>query len=438
MYDTSEINLADFVPGESSGKEVLEAIEEGEVCASLDAEGASFMVEDCPTGPKGDCPEVCTLDNWNGNLGGPDYTQPLNQAVVIHISPLDPYLTHGERSNHQRFVWETQGTFTQYEDRATITGRLVSKVDSGAIFDLEMILVSPMNWEEFSSIPGRGEIYGTPGLEDQYLDWEFWYISDESKMIGAGSLEGIEISMYHAPRDSSMALQVGIGANHKDFDLGIAGWFGYTGIFNGEEFSALGDITVDIDECTQAETCEETAEGRIVKSVQVESLSKSTIKVDWTVIPDLSRGSRIYIERSSNNSSYEVVGRLSSVENDQNYSFIDESEGLSGKVTYRIRVKSETVNSLSETVKLTLPNTHRFDIFPNPAERFVNVRDNSPQSGVYTFKVFDLNGRVIQENSITNFNGNYLLDASQLTNSVHILQIIAPNGDLSTLRFSIK
>ncbi|MEM6628507.1 MAG: lamin tail domain-containing protein [Bacteroidota bacterium] len=427
--------------------DIIIFLSEANICAAVDVEGASFTIEDCldpdpDPDPTGDCPEVCTLSNWNGNLGGPDYVQPLNQAVVIQISPLDPYLMHGDRSNYQRFVWETQGIFTKYEDRATITGRLVSKVDSGAIFDLEMLLVSPMNWEEFSSIPGRGEIYGTPGLEDQYLDWEYWYISDESKMIGAGSLEGIEISMYHAPRDSSKALQVGIGANHKDFDFGIAGWFGYTGVFNGEEFSALGDITVDIDECTKADTCGENASQSFVKDISVESVPESKIKLQWTVSPELGLSAGLFVERASSNGSFEVVGQLSSTstESNFNYTFIDDASNLTGKgeVLYRIRVKDTNYQGFSETVRLKLSDNYRFDLFPNPAERFLNVRDNNPQVGTYTFKVFDLNGRVLQEKSVKNFNGNYLLDGSQLPNSVHILQITAPDGGISTLRFSIK
>ncbi len=363
MLDTAEIEeiLEDF----ETAADVIAFLEFLEVCADVDLEGAVFEVESCPVEPGGECPEVCTLSNWNGNLAGPDYERPLNMAVVLHISPLDPYLMQGDYSNYQRFVWETAGELTRYDDQLVITGTVVSKVDSGAQFDLELILVGGQNWEEFSSTPGRGEYIAAKGIGDAFMDWEYWYLSDESKMTGKGSLEGIELSLYHVPKDSSKAFQIGMGGNGFDLDEGLGGWFGYTGVFNGEEFKAVGDITVDIDGCTKEDTCGATS----------------------TAIRD---------------------------------------------------IRTEAVSDLLAQNSSTLANSRRFDIFPNPSERFVNIRDRKPQQGTYTFKVFDLNGRTLQTQRISNFNGNYLLDASKLPSNVHMVQIISPDGGLKTLKFSIK
>ena len=186
LADLAGVDTAELVALAESfetAADVIAFLDEFGVCVDLDITGASFAVETC-LDPIGECPEVCTLSNWNGNLAGPDFERPLNMAVVLHISPLDPYLMNGDYSNYQRFVWETAGQLTRYEDSLLITGTVVSKVDSGAQFDLELILVGGQSWEEFSAIPGRGEYIAAEGIGDAFMDWEYWYLSDESKMIG--------------------------------------------------------------------------------------------------------------------------------------------------------------------------------------------------------------------------------------------------------------
>ena len=159
-----------------------------------------------------------------------------------------------------------------------------------------------------------------------------------------------------------------MGGNGFDLDEGLGGWFGYTGVFNGEEFKAVGDITVDIDGCSKVDTCEVP----VAALTSIREESRNTLKDSWNQTP---------------------------------------STSLSNE---------------------------RFTVFPNPSERFVNVRDRQPQEGSYTFKVFDLNGRTLQERVISNFNGNYLLDASQLPSNVHMLQVTSPDGNIKTLKFTIK
>jgi hypothetical protein len=65
---------------------------------------------------------------------------------------------------------------------------------------------------------------------------------NSSRLIGMGAFEGNELSLTHAPADSTFGFQLGMNANNHSAGYGLGGWFFYNGVFSGEPVSGHGDF----------------------------------------------------------------------------------------------------------------------------------------------------------------------------------------------------
>lgn len=151
-----------------------------------------------------------------------------------------------------RFLWD--GPDGQFIDNgngtATITGTVQLKQDPNVKFDVFILLENQMDWSSWSAL-GRTYAYkpATQALAAlEHINWDYYEMSDTSHFIGsAGSTyDGDTMAISHKPSDYSMGFQLGLAANEKDNDEGIAGWFHYTATLAGTNYTNWGDMNADL------------------------------------------------------------------------------------------------------------------------------------------------------------------------------------------------
>ncbi len=436
------LDLSVVVPGETTGGDVLALVTEAGICASLDVTGARFEIPVCPGSI--DCPEECVLTDWKADSLADD-GYPLNHAIYLYTSPLDPDRENGNDTDYQRFVWETEGKWTNYGDSAVVTGTVVSKVDTSAKFEVLIIATNPKNWEEWSA--GGGTFMAqmpeaAEAAEQNFMDWSFWIISEESKLTGTGSLEGIELMLSHVPVDLSKGLQVGIGANDKDGSFGISGWFGYTGEFNGRRIGAAGDINVDLDleSCTTSDECGEIIAPTIVGDISTRVLPTEIIEVSWEVVaPQIyTMASKISVEKSVNGGSYEMIDEAKADAFTKRYTFYDSNVSTGDKASYRIKstFKDGTAD-ISRNAVLSW-ESNLFEAYPNPVSNILSVRAINPLEGEHLIRLYDINGREVMRKNVSDFRRDFTIDMRDMGRNLYIMQIASPDGEVQTLRISVK
>jgi len=113
---------------------------------------------------------------------------------------------------------------------------------------LDVVLEDEMFWAEWSENGGTyKDDLGTVG--DNYLDWSYYKLSEESKLIGAIDYSGSELNLSHNPIDYTYGFQVGNGANNRNSEYGISGWFSYQGTLDGEFVFGVGDLIAELKCC---------------------------------------------------------------------------------------------------------------------------------------------------------------------------------------------
>ena len=96
-------------------------------------------------------------------------------------------------------------------------------------WDFQVHLSDGLSYDDWSAMGGG---FTTGGLDvgDLFMDWTFYIVDPDqtSRLIGTGNNTGIEYLIKHKPVDFSKRIQVGYGANNRNFNLGLIGWFSYT------------------------------------------------------------------------------------------------------------------------------------------------------------------------------------------------------------------
>lgn len=146
-----------------------------------------------------------------------------------------------------RFVFDANGgsISRNLDGTATVTGILVSTVDPDDQWTVSLNLENARNWSEWSAL-GRSykDEKGLAGK--RYLDWTYYEMAADSKLIGAGDNAGEEVALTHAPSDYRYGFQLGDAANSKNGNYGMSGWFFYT---NRGGKQVQGDFNLDIADC---------------------------------------------------------------------------------------------------------------------------------------------------------------------------------------------
>jgi len=111
-----------------------------------------------------------------------------------------------------------------------------------------------------------------------------------STLTGDGSLAGSILHMSHMPANYYFGFQVGAGANNKNCNEGISGWFTYSGYLNGVAAEGHGDVNVDKSCNTPDEVCVNDDNYTYIYSAQNDcgrcTIIKQSILVNDTIAPE--------------------------------------------------------------------------------------------------------------------------------------------------------
>lgn len=141
-------------------------------------------------------------------------------------------------------------TIEYYSDStARITARVQNRSDSTRQWDVEVWLVSRMDYAAWTAL-GRGTKTGGGTTNDS--TWIFYEMDDSrSIMVGVPGTyyAGDTLNLQHFPISKEFGFQIGVGANDQNGSYGISGWFSYTGAYSGR-----GDINANLS-CTSNPPC---------------------------------------------------------------------------------------------------------------------------------------------------------------------------------------
>jgi hypothetical protein len=151
-----------------------------------------------------------------------------------------------------------------------ITGRVVNDTDPDQQFDVDLFLQYGQDYDSWS---GQGRFPKDDLGLMAYADWTFFEVVDTlSHLKGAGAFEGDVLYLDHMPVSRLFGFQLGAdGANNRNTNFGISGWFWYRGVMGGNPVTGTGDVNADLtDETTLALACP------VVASVERHALAWSS------------------------------------------------------------------------------------------------------------------------------------------------------------------
>ncbi len=139
------------------------------------------------------------------------------------------------------------GQFDQFIDgTAHLYGTVVNDENTNESFEVDFWFANKAGWADWSSM-GRGykDDLGC-AQPDLYEDWTYYeLVGGISTAVGQGDLAGDVLYFYHMPSNYYFGFQIGMGANNKNCDYGMSGWFTYEGIVDGAIVDGHGDVNVD-------------------------------------------------------------------------------------------------------------------------------------------------------------------------------------------------
>jgi len=158
------------------------------------------------------------------------------------------------------WVWTGSPSFTSFPDgTAHLVGNVVNMNNTNQAWSVDMWFESRRDWSQWSSL-GRlkKDDLGFGALNNNYLSWDFYeLVPTFSTLTGSGAYAGNLLYLSHQPSDYLFGFQKGIGANNRNGNEGISGWFFYQGWFNGQWRTGNGDLFSNT-ECTDVnDQCEE-------------------------------------------------------------------------------------------------------------------------------------------------------------------------------------
>jgi hypothetical protein len=160
-----------------------------------------------------------------------------------------PVLSSGGVTSSANFVFDANGGhFDQFVDgTAHLYGTVVNTLNANEIFVVDLWFNNKADWATWS---GLGRNYkndlGLACATAGHINWDYYeMVGGFSTLTGAGDLAGDVLYLYHMPADYYFGFQVGTGANNKNCNFGLSGWFTYDGFVDGETIEGHGDVNVD-------------------------------------------------------------------------------------------------------------------------------------------------------------------------------------------------
>ncbi len=131
--------------------------------------------------------------------------------------------------------------------KAHIYGIIYHETDTNYSWTVDVWFSDKMDWTAWSAL-GR-DYKDEAGLAgNNYLNWDYYIfdLATPSTLTGRNIYAGETVTLTHNPANYEFGLQVGLGANSKTADYGMATWFSLNGPYTGK-----GDINANL-VCTQS------------------------------------------------------------------------------------------------------------------------------------------------------------------------------------------
>ncbi|MEM6804369.1 MAG: hypothetical protein AAF696_23415 [Bacteroidota bacterium] len=144
------------------------------------------------------------------------------------------------------------GMLNYYSDSTVqIFGRIFNQRDSSRQWDVEFWLTTPRTYAEWTAL-GRSIKNGGGADSTDFQDWIFYELDANRSFfrgVSGSPFDGEVLNVSNRPSNYNLGFQIGLGANDKNMNFGISGWFNFTGSYDGR-----GDINANI-ECPPPPTC---------------------------------------------------------------------------------------------------------------------------------------------------------------------------------------
>ena len=225
-------------------------------------------------------PSQCNLENFGTPVDGGN----LERLVWMKNTANDETI---------RYAVDGSASFTEFEDlTATLTGSIVDVLDANCKWDFTVNLKAKRDWGEWS---GLGRTYEFNSNCDLHESWYYYEVdNNNSYMTGQGCNAGQTLTITHSPSDLSKGFQIGEGANLKNCEFGMSGWFAIDGTdwdghgdFNGILTGCSSNIVV----CDNVESGGTIGSGEIIcgipgdpaeiESIQPASGGSGSIEYQW-------------------------------------------------------------------------------------------------------------------------------------------------------------
>jgi hypothetical protein len=175
---------------------------------------------------------------------------------------------------------------------------------------------------------------------------------------------------------------------------------------------------------------------QVPSNLSLSFTADNTIKLAWK--NDITDGKIIIFKSVGSKTNYRAVAQV----NGDVASYTDND--LANNVTNYYRLKRVTdasfsifSNEVESTPATVVPEVinYTFDIYPNPANNFINLKFNYPSSEMTAVAIVDLTGKLIQSCNFQNSGTpiSRILDISKLRNGVYTVELTIGNTKMSKM-----
>lgn len=171
-------------------------------------------------------------------------TQAIGPDVVIWLPNLPGSTAHYVFGN-------TPGLMTEDANgNVHVTGTVYNVSNGAQAWSIDMYLGNKRNWTQWSAL-GRSYKDDMGLAANTHQDWMYYELLPQSKLVGLGDFAGAQLDLVHAPANYYYGFQLGWAANNHNEAYGLSGWFSYTGTFNGQSISGVGDLITENQCCPE-------------------------------------------------------------------------------------------------------------------------------------------------------------------------------------------
>lgn len=174
---------------------------------------------------------------------GPDFAVWINGLEQLNLAPSDYFLTGLTPLN----------VVTMPNGDIVVSGLVFNAADPTYQLEIEVLLDNSLDWISWSD---GGGLAKDPLQTGNFPDWSYLLLNGLGSSITGISgtpTDGWNLSLSHNPGSQIYGFQVGAGANTHNENEGLGGWFSWAMTLDGNDFSSVGDLVVDLTVCVPAE-----------------------------------------------------------------------------------------------------------------------------------------------------------------------------------------